>query len=137
MIVASGTAEEDFRMPFSLKGTPATGHFTLRPSKLGHLEQHFLLPHQSPLKQVYVVHGLGGIEKTQLALEYAVQHKDDYSAIFWLNGNDKKSLERSLAGAAARIIPTYSGEEPSRSSIENNSKVLAETALKWLSRDEN
>jgi ATP/maltotriose-dependent transcriptional regulator MalT len=113
------------------------GHFTPRPSELEALEHHFLLPPQPDSRQIFVIHGLGGIGKTQLALEFARRHKDDYSAVFWLNGSDSKSLERSLAVAAGRILFNYSGDEPSTNAIEENAEDLAKTALRWLSRSGN
>lgn len=35
--------------------------------------------------RVVILHGLGGIGKTQLAITYAKQYRDECSAVFWLN----------------------------------------------------
>ena len=51
-----------------------------------------------------VLHGLGGIGKTQLTVAYAKRHKDNYSAIFWLNIKDKDSLKQSFTRVAQRIL---------------------------------
>ena len=41
---------------------------------------------------------IGGIGKTQLTVAYAKRHKDNYSAIFWLNIKDEEdSLKQSFA----------------------------------------
>ncbi|MBO0797098.1 MAG: hypothetical protein J2P36_39975 [Ktedonobacteraceae bacterium] len=40
------------------------------------------------------LHGLGGIGKTQVALEYAYRHALDYRAIFWI---EAETSERALS----------------------------------------
>ncbi len=47
-----------------------------------------------------VLHGLGGIGKTQLSVAYAKRHKDEYLGIFWLNTNDKDTLKQSFVKIA-------------------------------------
>ena len=55
-------------------------------------------------RRTVVLHGLGGIGKTQLAVTYAKLHKDNYSAIFWLNIKDEDSLKQSFAQVATQIL---------------------------------
>ena len=55
-------------------------------------------------RRTVVLHGLGGIGKTQLAVAYAKRHKDNYSAIFWLNIKDEGSLKQSFARVARQIL---------------------------------
>jgi hypothetical protein len=58
-------------------------------------------------RRTVVLHGLGGIGKTQLAIAYAKRHKENYSAIFWLNIKDEDSLKQSFANVAKRILRAY------------------------------
>jgi AAA+ ATPase superfamily predicted ATPase len=58
-------------------------------------------------RRTVVLHGLGGIGKTQLAIAYAKEHKENYSAIFWLNIKDEDSLKQSFANVAKRILRAY------------------------------
>jgi hypothetical protein len=51
-----------------------------------------------------VLHGLGGIGKTQLAIIYARRHIEKYTAIFWLNANDKDSLKLSFRDIAQQVL---------------------------------
>jgi ATP/maltotriose-dependent transcriptional regulator MalT len=55
-------------------------------------------------RHTVVLHGLGGVGKTQLAIAYAKQYKDNYSAVFWLNIKDKDSLKQGFAKVAKQII---------------------------------
>jgi hypothetical protein len=58
-------------------------------------------------RRTVILHGLGGIGKTQLAIAYAKRHKDKYSAIFWLNIKDEDSLKQSFARVARQILQEY------------------------------
>lgn len=51
-----------------------------------------------------VLHGLGGIGKTQLANEYIRRHEEKYTAILWLNANDQDSLKLSFRGIAQQVL---------------------------------
>ncbi len=51
-----------------------------------------------------VLHGLGGMGKTQLAITYARRHKEKYTAIFWLNANDEDSLKLSFRDIAQQVL---------------------------------
>ena len=44
-----------------------------------------MTPCSNPRLNVFVIHGLGGIGKTQLAVEYARRNHNRYSALFWLD----------------------------------------------------
>ena len=66
-------------------------------------------------RRTVVLHGLGGIGKTQLTVAYAKRHKNNYSAIFWLNIKDKDSLKQSFARVARQILREY----PSASRLSN------------------
>lgn len=55
-----------------------------------------LLPERKRYRQKrFVLHGLGGIGKTQLSVEFASQHHRKFSAVFWLDGRSKNSIKQS------------------------------------------
>ena len=58
-------------------------------------------------RSTVILHGLGGIGKTQLAIEYSRRHKEKYTAIFWLNANDEDSLELSFRDVAQQILQDH------------------------------
>ena len=80
-------------------------------------------------RKVVCLHGLGGIGKTQLAIEFAKEHQHNYTAAFWLNGKDEDTLKKSFAEIAKRLPEANS----SSVSQESNADQIVETVKKWLS----
>jgi hypothetical protein len=64
---------------------------------------HELL-HSHSSRSCVVLHSLGGIGKTQLAIEYIRRYKEKYTAIFWLNANDQDSLKLSFRDVAQQVL---------------------------------
>jgi tetratricopeptide (TPR) repeat protein len=54
-------------------------------------------------RNVVIVHGMGGIGKTQLAVEFARKHHQHFSAVFWLDGSSETSLKQSFVDMMKRI----------------------------------
>jgi hypothetical protein len=76
--------------------------FVDRPAEMVAVEQ-ILLKASPPISRttkhrqnVVVMHGLGGIGKTQLAVEFARKHHHQFSAVFWLDGSSVASLKQSF-----------------------------------------
>jgi hypothetical protein len=101
------------KIEFSLQGVPVVSQFVDRPAEMAAIEQ--LLLEASPTtssatpsatrrrRKVVVVHGLGGIGKTQLAVEFARRHHHRFSAVFWLDGSSEASLKQSFVSMAQRL----------------------------------
>ena len=94
-----------FRVQFRLNGLPVTGTFVDRGTEMREIEGSLLPLDPRDGRKIHVLHGLGGIGKTQLAIAYCRKHQGTYSAILWLNGNSQDTLLQSLAAFAtyARI----------------------------------
>jgi hypothetical protein len=95
----------EYQIPFSMAGLPVADHFVQREREMAQLEKFFGGNDgdgDDRRRKVFVVHGLGGMGKTQLCVEYARQHKEDFTAVFWLDGSSKDALRQSLAAASAR-----------------------------------
>jgi len=53
--------------------------------------------------QVYAIHGLGGVGKTQLAAHYARTHRGEYDVIWWLRAEAPATLRADLAALAVAL----------------------------------
>jgi tetratricopeptide (TPR) repeat protein len=120
-----------------MAGLPVTEHFVRRDEEMRQLEKFFPPDANRKRRKVFVVHGLGGMGKTQLCVEYVRRHKEEFTAVFWLDGSSKDALRQSLASAAARVVrevPSSAGQPAS-----NNHDVDGSIAalLQWLSSEAN
>jgi transcriptional regulator with XRE-family HTH domain len=70
------------------------------------------------------VYGLGGVGKTQIALEYAHRFKSNYDLIWWINAEQPQEVSLTLAELAGRLGLQIS-----------NSAEAAATVLDQLRRD--
>ena len=89
-------------------------------------------------RRTVVLHGLGGIGKTQLAIAYAKRYKDSYSAIFWLNIKDEDSLRQSFAKIAKQILRAHpSVSRLSGVDIKGDLDEVIDAIKAWLSLPNN
>ncbi|KAH9906436.1 hypothetical protein F4778DRAFT_649008 [Xylariomycetidae sp. FL2044] len=102
--VAKGTRHVDFSITFSLSDVPEIQHFVAREDELSEMRRMLL---SDGSRRIVVLYGLGGIGKTQLAVQYAKQYKDEYSAIFWLDIKDETSIQQSFHKVARQILQQY------------------------------
>jgi hypothetical protein len=96
-------------------------------------------PEQNKRQKIHVLRGLGGMGKTQLAVEFVRRHHPRFSSVFWLDGRSKDTLNRSIANCASRIAP---GQIPERSRnyiVESDSNIdaVVRDVMGWLARPDN
>ncbi|KAK5308775.1 hypothetical protein LTR93_012392, partial [Exophiala xenobiotica] len=106
-----GHDSDQFVVDVDLSAIPDAAKFVARENELGEMRR-LLQGHKS--RSSVVLHGLGGIGKTQLAIKYAIRHKEKYTAIFWLNANDEDSLKLSFRRMAQRILEDQEGRPSTR-----------------------
>jgi len=51
------------------------------------------------------VYGLGGVGKSELALQYAAAHRGNYGLVWWISAVDAVQVEAGLAALAGRLCP--------------------------------
>ncbi|KAH0262087.1 purine and uridine phosphorylase, partial [Aureobasidium melanogenum] len=127
-------------VPFSLKGIPAIDHFVQRDKEMQKLEDFFLNQTSQPVRRkVFVVHGLGGIGKTQLCIEFARKHQARYTAVLWMDGSSEDALQQSFV----KVFPMLPAEEMSADLVEAarrqtaSPEVIVKGVLDWLSLPSN
>jgi hypothetical protein len=93
---------------------------------------HAVLSDGDDSRRAVVLYGLGGMGKTQLAIQYAKRHKDSYSAIFWLSIKDENSVKQSFASIAKRIQKHPCFKWP-RGVDTTNLDDVVDAVMAWLS----
>ncbi|KAH8652837.1 hypothetical protein BGZ61DRAFT_511124 [Ilyonectria robusta] len=119
-----------FRLPINLSEIFEVTRFVAREEELGRIQD---ILKGAVGRRTAVLHGLGGIGKTQLAIAYFKRHREDYSTAIWLNARDETALKQSFARIAERILRydpsmTYvSGAVESR-----DADRIVEAVKRWL-----
>jgi hypothetical protein len=70
-----------YRIPFSLKGVPVVGKFAERLRDTQALERALLQEVDVRGRRLLVLHGLGGMGKTQLAANFARRYQNRFSSV--------------------------------------------------------
>ena len=72
------------------------------------------------------LYGLGGIGKTRLAIEYALRHEAEYSALLFVPADDLATLNANLAELTSAEVLDLAEKEA------REDEVKIEAALRWL-----
>ena len=133
LLIRLGIKREDFSVAFSLSNISDIEHFVAREGELAEIYRQLS---GDGSRRTVVLHGLGGIGKTQLSVTYAKRHKDSYSAIFWLNIKDEDSLKQSFVKAARRISREHLS---AISNMDTNTNIddVVDAVKAWLSLPNN
>ncbi|KAK3323322.1 hypothetical protein B0T19DRAFT_442821 [Cercophora scortea] len=90
-------AETKFDIPFDRQPFPRIHQFIGRSHGLETLDQMFMPLKENKHPKLLVLHGAGGIGKTQMAIEFARRHREQFSAVFFIDGRTKELLRSGLA----------------------------------------
>ena len=90
-------------------------------------------------RKICVLHGMGGIGKTQLAIEFARKYRQSYSAVFWIDGSSKEKLKQSIANIANQL-PQHQLLERAKLYVQQPHEELdgaVDDVLSWFSQSSN
>ena len=109
--------------PWLVPDALRTRYFTGREDILALLRQQLLVGRTAALS------GLGGVGKTQTAIEYAARHRAEYPAgVFWVNSETASGLVSGFVEIAKTLrLPTAES---------NDQEQIVRAALEWLNRTE-
>jgi tetratricopeptide (TPR) repeat protein len=104
---AAGTPKRAKRFPGqgpAISNLPARNrHFSGRGELLEKLNASLQAESAAAVVPTGAVHGLGGVGKTQLALEYAHRFSSDYNIAWWVPAEQPTSAAAALASLAGRL----------------------------------
>jgi tetratricopeptide (TPR) repeat protein len=82
---------------------PRNPSFSGRQDLLGQLHASLLPGQAAAVVQPQALHGLGGVGKTQLVLEYAYRHLADYDLVWWVTAEQPAAIPGQLVALARRL----------------------------------
>jgi TIR domain-containing protein/tetratricopeptide repeat protein len=104
--------------------------FTGREDLLRRVEQALKVPRHSgdrgPAVAITALRGLGGVGKTQLAVEYAWRHANEYGLVWWIDAEETSLVAGQLAALAPQL------DLPAAGQVGQD----AQAVLRWLARSE-
>jgi hypothetical protein len=99
--------------------------------------------HSSTKQKTFLLHGLGGMGKTQLAIAFVRKHNDKFSAVLRLDGSSVDRLKQSFVAVASEL-PQDELTADARESLQAGKKagkidadVVVRGVLRWLSLPSN
>ncbi|KAH7351383.1 hypothetical protein BKA66DRAFT_598364 [Pyrenochaeta sp. MPI-SDFR-AT-0127] len=130
-----GIEFEHYAVGLNLALFPEAAQFVARETELASMYE---LLHDHSSRSAIVLHGLGGIGKTQLAIEYVRRHKEKHTAIFWLNANDEDSLRLSFRNIAYQVLKHHLlASVLSGVNLEGDSDQVIDAVKTWLDLRDN
>ncbi|KAL6355488.1 hypothetical protein LRP88_11081 [Fusarium phalaenopsidis] len=98
--------------------------FFKRPDIMKQIESHFFPNEEAspPALKSFLLHGLGGVGKTQLAANFAYSHWNDYEIIIWVVADTEQSVDDHFLQSAAALGLPHDGD----------ASAIVTKVLNWL-----
>jgi len=105
---------------------PKNVNFTGRTELIEQMKS--LYNHRNSTTIITACHGLGGIGKTQLALEFIWQHYKKYNGVIWFDAESSQRLQNSYISLGRELNIIHDDEK-------KDDKELARKVKHWLEND--
>lgn len=115
--------KQDFFKPWNIP-FPRNPFFTGREDILKRLRDALTSGGTAALGQPQAISGLGGVGKTQTAVEYAYRHRDKYQAVLWTRADSREALISGFVALAGLL------NLPEKGAQDQNLAVAA--VRRWL-----
>ncbi|EFZ04211.1 heterokaryon incompatibility protein [Metarhizium robertsii] len=126
-----GARANDFSVIFSLSEVPEIHNFVAREREIAEVRRAIS---SDGSRRVVIIHGLGGIGKTQLTVAYTKRYRDEHSAIFWFNIKDEASIKQSFTKVARQILQQHpDASRLSALDLQDSHNEVVEAVKSWLS----
>lgn len=105
--------------------------FTGREDILEHLHTLLHSGNRVALTQVQAISGLGGMGKTQTAIEYAYRHREEYRAVFWCRAETGGALIADFV-SIAELLDLREKEDQDQRLVVQAVRHWLQTHTDWL-----
>ena len=104
-------------------------YFTGRDAVLRQLREELRSRGTAIVLQTPTIQGIGGVGKTQVALEYAHRFKEDYDVVWWLNCEPPQYVDASLVDLGKQLREVFKASVPE----EGGADAVTRQVLQYLS----
>ncbi|MDJ0708292.1 MAG: tetratricopeptide repeat protein [Leptolyngbyaceae cyanobacterium MO_188.B28] len=105
--------------------------FTGREEVLQTLHRQLNQDSAAALSQIQAISGLGGIGKTQTAVEYAYRYRADYDAVFWVRADTTLELSSGYV-TIAQLLDLPQKDSPETDDVVQAVKLRLTRNTNWL-----
>ncbi|RDW57242.1 hypothetical protein BP5796_12692 [Coleophoma crateriformis] len=109
-------------------------HYVVRKTPLETIHKTFHTHQEKATPTVFVLLGMGGCGKSQLAMNYCRQGRADnfFSAIFWLDANSPASMAQSFANVAQELAKPMFEISDDKGNIQFVLREIKSWKSRWL-----